>query len=78
MVKKDKACFQTLYSFYMQEVNNVKFSSEEFNDFCMLKNGHLHFMVKERGGVETLVFSQLIVVDVNCDIDHIEIIVDHA
>ena len=35
----------------------------------MFKHDHLHFMVKERGGVTTLVFSQLIVVDVNFDID---------
>ena len=53
----------------MQEVMSVEFSSEEFNDFYMLKHDNLHFMIKERGGVATLVFSQLIVVDVNCDID---------
>ena len=69
MAKKDKDCFQSLYSFYMQVVNNVDFSSEEFNNFYMFKHDHLHLRVKERGGVATLVFSQLIIVDVNCDID---------
>ena len=69
MVRKDKAFFQSLHSFYMQEVNSVNFSSKEFNDFYMLKHGHLHFMVKEMGGVATLVFPQLIVVNVNSEID---------
>ena len=69
MVRKDNAFFQILYSFYIEEVDSVEFSSEEFNDFYMFKHGHFHFMVKEREGVETLVFSQLIVVNVNYDID---------
>ena len=53
----------------MQEVDIVEFSLEEFNDFYMFKHAHFHLMVKERGGVKTLVFSKLIVVDVNFDID---------
>ena len=53
----------------MKEFNIVEFSAEKFNDFYMFKHDHFHFMVKEMGGVATLVIFHLIVVDVNCDID---------